>query len=842
MKGTGSETTARWVIRGRHLTPGDLAVAVRMVRTFFAQGRSRIAQELAQHWQWRTAHGQFKTRATLALLVAWEQRGYLHLPPALITHGPRRSPGALPPAIARGPQLSGELPAYRPLQWELVGSAAQRRQWRALLGAHHDRGAPDLVGAHLEYFCYSAQGDLLGALAWQSAVEHLDARDRLVGVHGQPVVRAQFLAHAVNQVRWLLLPTVRVPRLASALLSQGLRVLQRDWAQRYGSTLWWAETFVDRQRFRGAAYRAANWLPIGWTRGYAKAQGQFIYHGQPKEVYAYVIEPRLRQILFADPNQPRLTRPFLLAQCPLDHPPPLARRKIMPTIAASWRPKLPPHWELSAEDLNCVGQELHEFVAQFADTFSRIEPARLTQLYVQGLLSDTARKNAEAMALELQGPEAVRGLQRLLCDYQWDEAWLRQRHWELSAATLADPQGVWSIDASEFPKKGEHSVGVAPQYCGALGKRANCQSGVFLCYASPKGFTLLDARLYLPQCWFTDAYAQRREDCRVPEGLKFQTKPELALALGQALWATDLFPARWVTCDTSFGNNEAFLAQLPATLYYLAEIACTRKVWLKQAPGHPALETDGATVESLVTTPGLLWWRSRKLAEGAKGPLVASFARVRVYVSAERTPASERWLLVRNDPGNKLKYALSNAPESEPFGELIRVSAARWPIERCFEEGKSELGLDHYEHRSWTAWHRHMRLVFLAHLFLVRLRRRYKKSPGADAAPSAGLAGVELAVSADPIGLCGPVGALSPSPQSPGLPIASQTPAQGAGHLERPRTDAGELSGGREHHDLQAITAAGRVTTCPETIPLPSFPCPPAESVCFSGGSASWSR
>jgi len=485
-----------------------------------------------------------------------------------------------------------------------------------------------------------------------------------------------------------------------------------------------------------------------------------------------------------------------------------------------------------------VGQELQEFVAQFADTFSRIEPARLTQLYVQGLLSDTVRKNIEAIALELEGPEAVRGLQRLLCDYQWDEPWLRQRHWEVSAATLADPQGVWSIDASEFPKKGEHSVGVAPQYCGALGKTANCQSGVFICYASPKGHTLLDARLYLPQCWFTDAYAQRRKDCRVPEGLTFQTKPELALVLGQALWTTQLFPARWVTCDASFGNNEAFLAQLPATMSYLAEISCTRKVWLKQAPGHPALETDGATVESLVTTKGLLSWRSRKMAEGAKGPLVASFARVRVYVSAQRTPASERWLLVRNDPGNKLKYALSNAPETESFGELIRVSAARWPIERCFEEDKSELGLDHYEHRSWTAWHRHMRLVFLAHLFLVRLRRRYKKSPGADAAPGAGLTGVEPAVSTDPVGLRGAVGALSSSSQSPSLPFAPQTPAQRVGDLEGSRSVAGGLNSGRDKHDLQSITAAGKANTCLQAIPLPRLLCPPTKRVSFTGGSA----
>ena len=123
-----------------------------MVRAFFPHGRWRIAHELAQHWQWRTDHGQFKTRATLAILVAWEQRGYLPLPPALIPHGARRSPGALAPTPARGPSLRGELADYQPLQWTLVRSAEQRRYWRALLAQHHPRGAPGLVGAHLEYF------------------------------------------------------------------------------------------------------------------------------------------------------------------------------------------------------------------------------------------------------------------------------------------------------------------------------------------------------------------------------------------------------------------------------------------------------------------------------------------------------------------------------------------------------------------------------------------------------------------------------------------------------------------------------------------------------------------
>jgi SRSO17 transposase len=746
VKGAEPETANAWVIRGRELTSGDIAVARQLAEEFFGQGRWRIAAELASHWQWRSGSGRFKIRSALAILVVLEQRQCLSLPPPLIVHGPLRRPCAWTPGTEGEVNPGGPLENYRPFCWQLVASAESRRQWRAVLARYHYLGAPGLVGAHLKYLVYGRRGELLGALGWQSAVERLDCRDRLVGVNGRPDLRARFLAHAVNNVRFLILPGRPVPHLASALLGEGLECLQKDWPRYYGAPVWLAESFVDRTRFSGVSYRAASWVALGWTRGYAKQKGQFIYHGQPKEVYVYVIEKRLRQILFQDPAQASLRREFLLAQRPTGNPSPQARRKEMSETLQSWIPKVPPRWELNAEDLEQIRQDLNEFTAQFDDTFRRLEPARLCQLYLQGLLSGTERKNVEAMALELEGPDTVRNLQRFISNYEWDEPWLRQQHWKLCAQSLADEQGVWSIDASEIPKKGDQSVGVAPQYCGNLGKTANCQSGVFVCYASPKGHALLDARLYLPQCWFTEEYQERREKkCRVPKEITFQTKPEIALELCARLWESKLFAGQWVTCDASFGNNEAFLAQIPPGLLYLADISCTRKVWLKDAPQHPHLESDGCTVEELVAEKDLLHWYSRKIAEGEKGPLVAGFARLRVYLSAERTPESERTLLLRNDPNGQIKYALSNAPEDEPLSELIRVSAARWPIERSFQEGKSELGLDHYEHRSWPAWHRHMRLVFLAQLFLLQLRLKYKKSPGHDTTPSSDPAGMEFA-------------------------------------------------------------------------------------------------
>jgi SRSO17 transposase len=246
----------------------------------------------------------------------------------------------------------------------------------------------------------------------------------------------------------------------------------------------------------------------------------------------------------------------------------------------------------------------------------------------------------------------------------------------------------------------------------------------------------LDSRLYLPQRWFEPAYQQRRRLCHIPEDTTFQTKPELALGLLQPLLASRQFGGHWITCDCSFGNNESFLEQLPKDFYYLAEIACTRKVWPKACAARPSWEQAGCSVEQLLTVKPLWNWQTHKIAEGQKGPLVAAFARLRVYLSPERTPESERWLLLRNDANGQIKYALSNAPQPTPMRELVRVSGARWPIERCFEENKSELGLDHYEHRSWTAWHRHMRLVFLAQLFLLRLQTKFKKNSRVDPAAS----------------------------------------------------------------------------------------------------------
>ena len=695
-------------------------------------GRSALALALCVYWQWRAANGRWKVRSALAILTELERQGWIGLPPSqpVLVRSYR-------PVMARpeGSRVEGPLSGYRPLRWELVRTMAQGHQWRELVAQHHYLGAPQLVGASLKYLVYGRGGQLLGVLGWQSAVQHLGCRDRLLGWNAAQ--RARGLEHVVNGVRFLVLPWVKVRHLASVMLSENLGILQGDWLRHYGVPVWLAESFVDRQRFSGASYRAANWQGIGWTLGFGKRQGRFVHHGQRKEVYVYVMEPRMRQLLHGDERQPLLSRVFLLAQRQREDQSSLNEKMRMKKILASWKPKLPPQCALSLDDLETVGRELNEFLGLFKQTFVRSEPVALLELYMQGLLSDVERKNVEAIALKLDGPRQVRNLQRFLSDCKWDEPWMQKRHWELSAQTLSDPLGVLSVDASDMAKKGSASVGVAPQYCGSLGKTANCQSGVFLCYSSPKGHTLLDCQLYLPERWFEPAYQERRRLCHIPEDIDFQTKPELALGILQPLLATQQFAGNWITCDCSFGNNEPFLEQLPKDYYYLADIACTRKVWPKACAARRSFQSEGCTVEQLLQVKSFWNWQTHKIAEGAKGPLVAAFARVRVYLSPDRTPESERWLLLRNDANGQIKYALSNAPQQTSMRELVRVSGARWPIERCFQENKSELGLDHYEHRSWTAWHRHMQMVFLAQLFLVRLQIKFKKNSHVDLAAGA---------------------------------------------------------------------------------------------------------
>jgi SRSO17 transposase len=482
--------------------------------------------------------------------------------------------------------------------------------------------------------------------------------------------------------------------------------------------------FRFESRFLGSCYRAANWVCVGYTKGMGKKGGCFVYHGQSKKVYLYVIDKFMRdKIGSSEEGDPPLTREFLLSMKPQ-----LAlskEKKKMIIRHEGWRPDLPPRLDLSRDDVDNLADELASFHALFEDGFKRIEQHDLGRCYLQGLLSDVDRKSMEPMALRLSGPKAVRNLQRFMSEYRWDEEFIGDRHRRELAALIGDRDGAFSVDSSEFPKKGTESVGVGRQYCGRLGKIENCQSGVFVGYASSKGFGLVDRRLFMPEHWFSAKNEKRREKCKVPADLTFKTKPQLAVEMIRQLHSTGLFPGRWVTCDTIFGNSPDFVDGLPDDLYYLAEVVKTTKVWGESGSVNIDSSNETRPISQVANDPDL-HWHEVKLLEGAKGPIMARIARLRVITAKD---GQEKWLFMRHCPeSGKIKYFLSNASVETTLKEMIHVCTLRWPVEQCFQEGKGELGMDHYEHRSWAAWHRHMTYVFLAQLFLLKLRFTLKKT------------------------------------------------------------------------------------------------------------------
>jgi len=637
----------------------------------------------------------------------------------------------------------GTLESLRPITLELVSGSDLEPVWDYLVKHYHYLGYQKLLGHRLKYLALAGEHPV-AALSWSAGALKIGVRDRFIGWSEKQ--RKNFLDRIANNSRFLIFPWVRVPHLASHVLSLNIRRLAGDWEQQFHQPLWLLETFVDPSRFKGTSYKAANWLFMGHTQGYGKEGQGYVHHGSIKEVYLYVLEPRFRKIIGCEP-QPPFYRP----------PPSLEKVEEFKMILtqAHWNPELVPWVTLTEKDVKGMAEELVKFHQQFQDCFRRIGQDRLGLTYLSGLMSNLPAKSAEPIALEFLGEDDVRSLQRFMKTYLWDHETMKLKHQVLLSPLIADPEGMINVDSSEFLKKGKESVGVSRQYCGAIGKVENCQSGVFVGYSSEKGYGLLTARLYLPEIWFSPEYAQRRKENWVPEELTFQTKIEIALELIHEVTRTNLFPARWIGCDTTFGSDAHFLKSLPEGVYYFADVRSNAQVFLKKPkvrlpvysgrgrkPKRPRLSShqpQPITVAAIARS-GQCHWESVILAEGAKGPIIAKVTRLRVYPARNGLPQEDSvWLFIRSTPDGKTKFSFSNAPIDMPLSEMCKASVMRWPIEQCFEEGKGQVGMDHYEHRSWPAWHRHMIYVFLGLHFMLRLRKQFKKnsSPHATTSPKA---------------------------------------------------------------------------------------------------------
>jgi SRSO17 transposase len=375
------------------------------------------------------------------------------------------------------------------------------------------------------------------------------------------------------------------------------------------------------------------------------------------------------------------------------------------------------------------------------------------------LLLPGERKSVEPMAARL-APDNVRrmhqSLHHLVADAPWnDEEMLAQvRREVLPTMQKHGPVVAWIVDDTGFPKQGKHSVGVARQYCGQIGKQDNCQVAVSLSVSTWSASLPIAWRLYLPEVWCQDA--ERRQETRVPETLAFQTKPEIALEQIRRAVEQEI-PVGVVLGDAGYGNNTPFRSGITELgLRYMLGIESSTTVWEPgQQPLAAPLRKPGSrgvapkrlqrdidhqpvSVKQLALGLPSSAWKDVAWRQGSQETLRSRFAAVRVrpaHRDYKRTePHPEEWLLIEwpKKESEPTKYWLSTAPEKASLKSLVKIAKHRWIIERDYEELKQELGLGHYEGRSWLGFHHHATLCIAAYGFLISERNRFSPSVRVD--------------------------------------------------------------------------------------------------------------
>jgi SRSO17 transposase len=411
---------------------------------------------------------------------------------------------------------------------------------------------------------------------------------------------------------------------------------------------------------------------------------------------------------------------------------------------------------MDAEPIRQLESKLDRFLERFADCFARKDTRAHLGVYVRGQLSNLPEKSVEPIALE--AGVAPRTLQEFLSQLKWDEDKLRERVQQVVRTEHAGVHAVGIFDETSDPKKGDKTPGVQKQWCGRLGKLENCLVTVHLGYALEDFHCLLDGELFLPESWDQD-----RDRCReagIPESVVYRPKWRIALELLDRAVGKGLH-FDWLTFDEGYGSKPEFLRELSARQQsYVAEVPRSFSGWLKaprvvRRPYHRGRRGRGRQVPRLASgsrparrVDAVLNdrhlrdqpWQPWRVKDGEKGPLVWECKHAFITVKDDNGLPGERLHLViaRNvlDP-KEIKFFVSNASPATGIGALLLVAFSRWRVERCFEDGKSEIGLDQYEGRLYTGLKRHLILSAVSYLFLAKVRQEWGGKPRVDGVPTA---------------------------------------------------------------------------------------------------------
>lgn len=402
---------------------------------------------------------------------------------------------------------------------------------------------------------------------------------------------------------------------------------------------------------------------------------------------------------------------------------------------------------MTPQRLKALDRRLQQFVEDLTEPMGRSERRHWARVYLDGLLLDGERKSMEPMAERIAGAD-VQALRQFVGQSPWEVEEV-QRRLALKVVDLLSEPEVWILEETAFPKAGEHSVGVARQSCGTLGKVANCQVAVSLHWSSAEASCPILWRLYLPKEWLEDT--ERAAEVKLPPGTTYRSKTELALeVIDQALeWELPRLP---LVADSFYGNEFGFRQALrERRLPYAVQVEPTTVVWTEDpnrpwpAPkktGRPRkyppreARPQPQNLRSLAEQWPVSAWRTVTWRPGSRGPQRSRFALISVWAAPgwrkqEHPPRVPEWLLVEwpKDSKEPTKYWLAQLGSQPPgWRRLVRLAQARWRVELDYRELKEELGLDHYEGRHWLGWHHHVCLVSIAYAFLRSEQARLQKN------------------------------------------------------------------------------------------------------------------
>lgn len=387
-------------------------------------------------------------------------------------------------------------------------------------------------------------------------------------------------------------------------------------------------------------------------------------------------------------------------------------------------PNLLEKWRISVIAENNIEGLLSEYVSQYSSVIQVKNQRIHFENYLRGLMSELPRKSVEPIALCLVGEKGVRPMQQFIKRSTLNDDAILEGYQKQLAERISSDNGMLSVDGSDSVKKGNHSAGVGRQYCGTIGKVESCQAGVFTAYAGRNGYGLIDRELYFQEKWFTDDYKDFREECGVPEEKTFQTKNEIALESMRKITAKNMFNVKWFGCDSAFGCDHDFLDSLPENIPYFAAVKSNERIFISHSATNPAV------IKSVADDSGIPWKRAR-IGDGSKGAIYADVKILRAVscrtVDKVSSHHCDIWIYIRKYENGDIKFFISNASDTTTEQQLHEAATLRWPIEQCFGECKSYLGMEHYEGRSYNGLLRHWLFVMIAHLFTTSLRLDLKK-------------------------------------------------------------------------------------------------------------------